>query len=725
MASFHIVFAIVLLIGAIQTSYSDPYGGINDDLIKDCEKQAKQLVDKAYLNTRRSLKERLGGKSVRVHDIMAYFKLARGSGKTSIRAADYMGTIFQLLSEKVKLFHSAPFNIYDLLTKKQLADIAKMAGCDVQEPRPVCSDSPYRTITGECNNKKNPRLGASNTAFTRMIPPQYEDGVSLPRGWTENKKINGFRLPLARAVSNEIVRFPTEKLILDPGRALCFMQWGQWMDHDLDLTPPTPSSSTFSQGINCDISCARDPPCFPIKIPPNDPRITDRSDCLPLTRSAPACHKGFPVREQMNVLTSYIDASQVYGSELPIAVLLRNKTNQLGLMAVNKNFTDNGRSLLPFDEVNGGMCITTNASAAIPCFIGGDPRVSEQPGLTAFHTLFVREHNRIATKLHQLNPHWSGETLYQETRKIIGSFIQKITYKDWLPLLLGSELSTVLPPYTSYKENVDPRVASMFSIAFRMGHTFIQPFIYRLAGGYVPYKPEPQTPLHKTFFNTWRVVYQGGISPLLRGLLANHAKLNQQNQLMVDELREHLFEMISRIGLDLSSFNTQRGRDHGLPGYNDWRRFCGLSAPRNLDELATVYNNRPLAQKFLKLYGTPENIDLWVGAVSEPIVSGGRIGKLLTCLIGNQFRRARDGDRFYYEKPSVFTAAQRTAIEKVTLAHIICQNTDIKEVPRNVFMGNDYPRDFVKCSQIPAVDFSAWKNDPKANDDHHSSEYKY
>ncbi|XP_053311840.1 myeloperoxidase-like [Spea bombifrons] len=682
-------------------------GSIDNNLIKSCTDEAKKLVNKAYFNTRTSLKERLDKKTVSPYDLMAYFKQAVAESRNFIRAADYMAVTLQLLADRVKRFHQKPFNITDLLTYSQMENISKISGCDTQL-NTVCTDGPYRTITGECNNRKNPRLGASNTGFTRLLPASYEDGVSLPRGWTENKAYNGFSLPLVRAVSNEIVRFPIEYLTLDEGRALIFMQWGQWVDHDLDLTPAPPSTST-SQGVNCDTSCVQDAPCFPVKIPPNDPRISNQSDCIPFTRSGPACTKD-AVREQMNALTSYIDGNQVYGSNLATAERLRNRTNQMGLMAINQNFTDNGLPLLPFDTINGGLCVTTNASAGIPCFLAGDVRVNEQPGLLSFHTLFVREHNRIATELHRLNPTWSEEILYQETRKVIGAILQKITYKDWLPLLLGSEMSTVLPPYRSYSESVDPRVANVFTIAFRMGHTLIQPFIYRLGEGYRPHMPEPQVPIHKTFFTSWRIVKEGGIDPLLRGLLANHAKLNIQNQIMVDELRERLFQFVRRIGLDLASLNMQRGRDHGLPGYNAWRRFCGLSAPRDLNELAAVLNNRELAEKFMKLYGTPENIDIWVGGVSEPQVPGGRIGKLLSCLIGNQFQRARDGDRFFYENPSVFTAAQRKSIEQVTLARVICENTNIKEVPQNVFMGNDYPRDFLNCSNISALDLSPWKS---------------
>lgn len=52
-----------------------------------------------------------------------------------------------------------------------------------------------------------------------------------------------------------------------------------------------------------------------------------------------------------------------------------------------------------------------------------------------------------------------------------------------------------------------------------------------------------------------------------------------------------------------------------------------------------------LAKKFLGLYGTPDNIDIWIGAIAEPLVKRGRVGPLLACLLGQQFQRIRDGDR--------------------------------------------------------------------------------
>lgn len=80
-------------------------------------------------------------------------------------------------------------------------------------------------------------------------------------------------------------------------------------------------------------------------------------------------------------------------------------------------------------------------------------------------------------------------------------------------------------------------------------------------------------------------------------------------------------------------------------GYNAWRHFCGLSQPQNVDEFSEVLGNSKLAKKFMELYGTPDNIDLWIGAIAEPFVPQGRVGPLLACIIGTQFRNLRDGDR--------------------------------------------------------------------------------
>ncbi|XP_047564948.1 myeloperoxidase [Lutra lutra] len=687
---------------------------VETSVVLTCMEEAKRLVDTAYKERRESIKRRLHSGLASPMELLAYFKQPVAATRTAVRAADYLHVALSLLEGKLRPLRWGPFNITDMLTPAQLNLLSKSSGCAYQDVRVTCPENDkYRTITGHCNNRRSPTLGASNRAFARWLPAEYEDGSSLPYGWTPGVKRGGFPVPLARAVSNAIVRFPTEQLTPDQERSLLFMQWGQLIDHDLDLSPDPGARVSFVAGVDCETSCLQQPPCFPLKIPPDDPRIKNQRDCIPFFRSSPACtDSNITIRNQINALTSFVDASMVYGSEEPLAAKLRNTSNELGLMAVNTRFSDNGRALLPFDTLHDDPCLLTNRSVNIPCFLAGDMRSSEMPELTSMHTLFLREHNRLATELKRLNPCWDGERLYQEARKIVGAMIQIITYRDYLPLVLGPQaMRKYLPSYRGYNDSVDPRIANVFTNAFRYGHTLIQPFMFRLDNQYRPMGPNPRVPLSKVFFATWRVVLEGGIDPILRGLMATPAKLNRQNQIVVDEIRERLFEQIMRIGLDLPALNMQRSRDHGLPGYNAWRRFCGLPEPNTVGELGTVLKNLQLAEKLMQQYGSPNNIDIWMGGVAEPLEPFGRVGPLLACLIGTQFRKLRDGDRFWWENTGVFSRQQRQALTRVSLPRIICDNTGITTVSKNnIFMSNMFPRDFVSCSTLPKLDLTSWKD---------------
>ncbi|XP_006889510.1 PREDICTED: myeloperoxidase [Elephantulus edwardii] len=690
---------------------SAPLGEVETSVVLTCMEEAKRLVDKAYKERRESIKERLRQGLASPMELLSYFKQPVAATRTAVRAADYMHVALGLLEQKLQPQLRRPFNVTDVLTPSQLSLLSKSSGCAYQNVGAACPEKDkYRTITGKCNNRRSPTLGASNRAFARWLPAEYEDGFSLPYGWTAGVKRDGFPVPLARAVSNAIVRFPTEQLTPDQDRSLMFMQWGQFIDHDLDFTPEPAARVTFISGLNCETSCLQQPPCFPLKIPPNDPRIKNQRDCIPFFRSCPACtESNITIRNQINALTSFLDGSMVYGSEDPLARDLRNLTNQLGLLKVNSRFRDNGRALLPFDNLHDDPCLLTNRSVRIPCFLAGDTRSSEMPELTSMHTLFVREHNRLATQLKRLNPRWSGEQLYQEARKIVGAMIQIITYRDYLPLVLGPDaMKKYLPQYRRYNDSVDPRIANVFTNAFRYGHTLIQPFMFRLNNRY---QRISRVPLSEVFFASWRVVLEGGIDPILRGLMATPAKLNRQNQIVVDEIRERLFKQVMRIGLDLPALNMQRSRDHGLPGYNAWRRFCGLTQPSTVGELGTVMKNLDLAQKLMAQYGTPNNIDIWMGGVAEPLQPKGRVGPLLACLIGTQFRKLRDGDRFWWENQGVFSTQQRRALAKISLPRIICDNTGITTVSKNnIFKSNTFPRDFVNCSTLPALDLASWRS---------------
>ncbi|NXG75917.1 PERM Myeloperoxidase, partial [Baryphthengus martii] len=655
------------------------------------------------------LKRKLKEKFANPVDFLKHLKNPVGRTRSAVRAADYLETTSKLLNKKLLLPGKRRFNVTDLLDRKQKAIISKETGCDYQIRSIKCPKyDTYRTITGECNNRRRSYLGSSNRAFARWLPAAYEDGVGVPRGASEGKLYNGFPLPLVRKVSNEIAHTANENITPDRELSLAFVQWGQWVNHDIDLAPF--SAAGAGSELPCEIDCTFKSPCFPIKFPADDPRMPRSIPCIPFTQSASVCNPGTFTREQINAVSSFLDASTVYGSEDSVAKSIRNQTSQLGLLAVNQNFTDEGLELLPFENKTKSVCVLTNETMNIPCFKAGDKRVTENLGLSALHTVFLREHNHLVTELRKLNPHWNGEKLYQESRKIVVAINQIITYRDYLPLLLGGETSKWIPSYSGYKENVDPTVSNVFSLAFRFGHTSVQPFVSRLDDCFQPLGSFSHVPLHLTCA-TWRIIMEGGIDPLIRGMVADHAKLMKQNQLHVEELQNHLFEQTAIMGLDLAALNMQRGRDHAIPGYNAWRRFCGLSQPQNTDEFSEVLGNPKLAKKFMELYGTPDNIDLWIGVIAEPFVPRGRVGPLLACIIGTQFRNLRDGDRFWWEKPGLFTLQQLQALRKISLSTVICDNTHIKKLPRDVFKVNSYPEDFVDCHDIDTLDLLPWKGE--------------
>ncbi|XP_043967724.1 eosinophil peroxidase-like [Gambusia affinis] len=697
--------------------------------IEKCVNKAKNNVDGAYTYSRQVSLDRVRRNAASPADILRLLKQPNGPSREAVRAADYMANTLHVIDHYLSKRHKRSINATDLISEGDLNVIARLTGCAAQVRNIHCQDLPnlnnYRTANSVCNNIKNPRWGASNIPFLRWLPAEYEDRISSPKGWTRDLKVNNYLLPLVRQVSNNILSYKSE-VINDPLYTHLVTIFGQWTDHDLTFTPHSPSIMSFNDGIDCEKTCGNTEPCFPIEFPSNDSRIRSHSEkCMPFSRSAPACGSGktgyifgsSTVRQQMNTLTAFIDVGQVYGSDDVKARNLRNLTNEQGLLKVNRDHKDNGRDLLPFTTMAANMCATRqrmtsdNSAEEVLCFFAGDDRSNENIGLASLHTLMMREHNRLARALAQLNPTWNGERLYQEARKIMGGYMQVITYRDYLLHIVGPEaISKKLSTYPGYDEKIDPSIANVFATAaYRFAHLMVQPFIFRLDENYQDHPKYPTQLIHRTMFAPWRIVFEGGLDPILRGLIGRPAKLNTQDRMLTDELRDRLFNFSVALALDLGSLNLQRGRDHGLPGYNRWREFCGLSQPRNLNELAQVLNNTVLAKNLLDLYGTPSNIDPWLAGVAEPFVRGGRVGPLFACLISTQFQKIREGDRFWWENKGVFTEAQRLALRDTSLARIICDNTGITEVPEKPFQYRPRGSGYTRCNAIPAFDLSPWK----------------
>ncbi|RZV49128.1 MAG: peroxidase, partial [Deltaproteobacteria bacterium] len=339
--------------------------------------------------------------------------------------------------------------------------------------------------------------------------------------------------------------------------------------------------------------------------------------------------------------------------------------------------------LLPFNIVG-----LPNAGGTGPeLFLAGDVRANEQVALTAMHALFVREHNRLAAEIAADDPALTGEEIYQEARRIVGALMQVITYKEFLPALLGPD---PMSPYTGYRWSTSPAILNEFSTAiYRFGHSALSPTLLRLdaAGNEIT---QGHLPLRQAFFRPDRLVNEGGIEPILRGLASQPCSAIDTE--LVDDVRNFLFGPPGAGGFDLASLNIQRGRDHGLPSYNDARRRLGL-APRT--SFTEVSSDPDTQARLASVYADLEDIDLWVGALAEDPVNGGHVGEVAYYVIVSQFRSLRDGDRYWYQAgmysgdPDGFSMQEVADLEATTLADVIRRNTTIgAELSDDVFQAN-------------------------------------
>ena len=516
----------------------------------------------------------------RPSDLLALFRFPSPAAQEIARAAEIFERAIQLVHEHVKEMDrvnvsNSKYNFFHFLSPAHVNMIANLSGCSAHRRINNCSDMcfhrKYRTFDGTCNNLQHSMWGASLTPFKRLLSPVYENGFNTPVGWhdTEGR-------PSARLVSTELVS--SKNVSDDEQFTHMLMQWGQFLDHDLDFIVSSLSTLRFSDGLDCTKEytvCDNQPPCFPIAIPENDPRIR-RHGCMQFTRSSAVCGTGttsvffsaVTPREQMNQITSYIDASTVYGSSEEEARNLRDLESR-GLL--KSNSSGNGeKSLLPFNRDTPIECEQADDSP-VPCFLAGDFRANEQLGLLSMHTLWMREHNRIATELAEMNPHWDGDKVYHEARKIVGAEVQHISYNEWIPKILGPRGMSMLGTYGGYEPNIDAGIVNSFATAaFRFGHGLINPIIFRLNSSFQPIQ-QGNLPLHKAFFSPYRFVHEGGIDPILRGLFGRAGKSrHDKHELLNSELTERLFEMAHEVALDLAALNIQRGRDHALPGELRW-----------------------------------------------------------------------------------------------------------------------------------------------------------
>lgn len=529
-----------------------------------------------------------------------------------------------------------------------------------------CERTEFRTINGTCNNMRAyaTKWGAANIPINRASGYEYAS--------TNHYNDMVTNRPNPRSLSNAL--FAQEGANPNTKGLSSFVYvWGQFLDHDIGISPTDATDKAV------------------IPLPSDEPKFTNdisfsRSKVSPFTGS-------YNARSPINLLTSWIDGSQVYGSDTERAHWLRTFKN--GLLKVSDG------NLLPYNTIDGEVGSAKDPLApemdnldrgASPHFVAGDVRASEQPGLTALHTIFVREHNRICHDLVKKG-FVEDELIYQTAKKQVAGIIQAITFNEFLPAL-----GIKLRQHYGYNPYVRPDAMNVFTTAaFRIGHTMVAEDFMLLDDNCNPVRENLS--LEEAFFNP-RWIAQMGIEPFLKGF---SSQLQEEiDGKIIDGLRNFLFaipQLPGTFGMDLASINIQRGRDHGLKDYASIRHhFTG----KQILQFDQINSDPAIWKPIAAAYNYDINkVDAWVGMLNEAPIYGSAVGPCIYFILQNQFEELRDGDYYYYKNDPYLSRSEVRAIDGTSLTNVIQRNSDLSSLQAQVF----YTKDSDNCE--PATELAS------------------
>ncbi|XP_060850509.1 peroxidase-like isoform X1 [Rhopalosiphum padi] len=572
-------------------------------------------------------------------------------------------------------------------------------------PEVTCTENAiYRTANGTCNNLMNPLWGSSVTPYIRLCDADYNDGDHEVR-----KQVDGSLLPRPRKVQLLLFFEPRD---LPDSNNFHLSQYGQWITHDISLLPPDFSGPP----ICCDIPFKEINNSSPyqcqlvIEVPLNDPVHGGNQRCMEFRRAMTAANNfncSITPQIPMNQATSFIDSSQLYGHQ-------SDKADSIRTFNGGKLITDivDENQFCPLRNREGSLLCDGRANVGY-CFEAGDPRINQHFGITSYTIMFTRFHNVVADLLQNINPQWTDEVLYQETRKFIGALNQIITYRDYLPILLGESYTNSVGlnlsnfKRTKYNPLLMPQLSIEFAAgAFRVPHNTVAS-IYN-------YMNKNYDVVDTAKLNEWMSIPDpllkgSNLDDIVRGMTITPGRYYSPSYNYL--ISNFMFNGQITGNQDLLSVDIQRGRDVGLKSYTKMREWCGLSKINSFDDLLSFLTFDDV-ETLKGLYATVDDIDLLVGALLEPPVDGGTVGQTAQCLLADVFYRIRYGDRFFVDvsgQPGSFSIDKLRTLRNLDLGHVICATTKLDEVPIDIFQPSIYSQ-MVKCSDhLLSLDLSAWK----------------
>lgn len=517
--------------------------------------------------------------------------------------------------------------------------------------------SAYYTYEGNGSNPDNPTFGAKELPFVLVQ-------VQQDANYAPSYQPTGSDLKSAREVSVRLMSSPYIKKKTPSAYTDMLTYFGQFFSHEV-------------AGVALDANST-----VPLPVAPNDPFWTAPNQTLKFTRSKQATvagSRGTSTVAPINVITPWVDGSVIYGESAALAKVLRSM--QGGLMNVDR---DNN---LPLNNVNGQELYAgflKNDAKVEPntnLRLSGEERVNQNPGRLAFTTLFVREHNRRAAELAAANPTWTDEQLYQRARAFTVAHLQRITYLEYVPQILGG----LLQPYR-YNRSANPQLDLFFmTVAYRYGHTEINPTVLRVDNNGAQI-PEGHLLLHDIWYRPSAYLQQG-IAPVFRGMALNVQGAVEPRWTI--SMQQHMFGYAGINGSDIVTRNIMRARDHGIPNYGECRRQFGLPVITEWPELS---NDTALLAALRELYPDgPATMDPYIGGLLEPKMPHSHVGALFHASFVEQYTRTRDADFWWWENTAsngLFSAAEHQEIAATGLRDIILRNIpeiDATRYPANVW----------------------------------------
>ncbi len=487
----------------------------------------------------------------------------------------------------------------------------------------------------------------------RLTEPAYADGVSEPRAGVP-----------ADLVALTVFTQGEADIPSPEGLSALWIFWGQFIDHDLSLTPE-------QHGPTAEI------------LKPAGPFAP-----APVVRSvgAPGTGETTP-REQLNEVSAPLDASMVYGS-VPFRTLLL-RSFEGGRLQTQPG--PDGMDLLP-DERELFVPFLDDALAAdyqAPAeegFAAGDIRASENPGLAAVHALLVNEHNHWAGRIAETHPEWHDEEIFRAARAAVETVVQRITYEEFLPPLIGD----ALPAHDGHDPAVSGQISNEFATAaYRFGHTAI-PETFRFLAEDGTETAEP-VPLFETFEND-DILLGNGARSTLRGLLETPAQALDTK--VVDSLNLLLFtEDGGLTGFSLPERNILRGRDHGLDGWLSVRaQVLGdvdAGALAGSADFSAITSDPEVQAALAAVYPTLGDVDLWVGGLAEDAAPGAAIGPTFQAIIAEQFAATRASDPSWGDLSALADPALAAEVMATGMAEVLARSAGIEHVQRDPFRAAD------------------------------------